>query len=117
MSVPVADDSAAFRLELLVVDGHDRPTALLQVERKPDGSDWRSRDLTILREMARILASALRIDTLTTRSAGYRSSAWQGSDAGFRPMPDLHSDIRVDVDLDAEDDIDLLMALGLDPKL
>ena len=117
MSVPVVDESVAFRLELLVVDSHDRPAAMLRIERRPDGSDWRPRDLTILREMARILAGALRVDGLTARSANYQSPVWQGTDAGFRPMPGLLSDILVDVDPDAEEDIDLLMALGLDPKL
>lgn len=57
MDGPAEDIKA--RLDLLLVDSHGRPTAIFRCERHTGNDDWRSRDVTILRNLAQTLAAAL----------------------------------------------------------
>lgn len=53
-----ADVSA--RLDLLLVDSNNRPSAIFRCERCNGSEDWRPRDITVLRNLAQTLATAIR---------------------------------------------------------
>lgn len=48
------------RLDLLLVDSRNQPTAMLCCERAEQSGDWRDRDVYVLRNLAQALAGAIR---------------------------------------------------------
>lgn len=48
------------QIDLLLVDSQNNPTAIFRCERSPSTKEWRERDLNLLRQMAQILAGAIR---------------------------------------------------------
>lgn len=57
---PAARDQIQARIDLLLVDGRNNPAAIFRVERCDTAEDWRPRDITILRNLAQTLATAIR---------------------------------------------------------
>jgi GAF domain-containing protein len=54
------DKSLQTRLDLLLVDSRNQPTAMLCCERAEQNGDWRDRDVYVLRNLAQALAGAIR---------------------------------------------------------
>lgn len=79
-----AGDDVKARLDMLLVDSHNRPTAIFRCERNSGSDDWRQRDITILRSLAQTLAAAIRQHSLrdTTRDALAGLSAGGLADMG-----------------------------------
>ncbi|PJI39441.1 hypothetical protein [Ferrovibrio sp.] len=59
-----ARDKIQARIDLLLVDAKNNPAAIFRCERWDSGADWRPRDITLLRNLAQTLATAIRRNTL-----------------------------------------------------
>lgn len=51
------------RIDLLLVDGNNKPAAIFRCERSDAAIDWRPRDITVLRNLAQALSAAIRRHT------------------------------------------------------
>lgn len=58
-----ARDKIQARIDLLLVDGKNSPAAIFRCERRDSAADWRPRDITLLRNLAQTLATAIRRTT------------------------------------------------------
>ena len=59
-----ARDKIQARIDLLLVDAKNNPAAIFRCERWDSAADWRPRDITLLRNLAQTLATAIRRHTL-----------------------------------------------------
>ena len=59
-----ARDKIQARIDLLLVDAKNNPAAIFRCERWDSAEDWRPRDITLLRNLAQTLATAIRRNTL-----------------------------------------------------
>ena len=55
-----ARDQVQARIDLLLVDAKNNPAAIFRCERCDTAEDWRPRDITVLRNLAQTLATAIR---------------------------------------------------------
>lgn len=55
-----ARDKIQARIDLLLVDARNNPAAIFRCERWDSDEDWRPRDITLLRNLAQTLATAIR---------------------------------------------------------
>jgi hypothetical protein len=55
-----ARDQIQARIDLLLVDANGKPAAIFRCERSDSAEDWRPRDITVLRNLAQTLSSAIR---------------------------------------------------------
>jgi len=80
----ISGDDVKARLDMLLVDINNNPTAIFRCERNTGSDDWRQRDITILRNLAQTLAAAIRERSLreTTRDALAGLSAGGLADMG-----------------------------------
>lgn len=53
-------DKIQARIDLLLVDSQNNPAAIFRCERWDSDADWRPRDITVLRNLAQTLATAIR---------------------------------------------------------
>jgi hypothetical protein len=73
-----ARDKIQARIDLLLVDGRNNPAAIFRCERWDSDTDWRPRDITLLRNMAQTLANAIRRNTLPATVPALPSVALHG---------------------------------------
>lgn len=66
------------RIDLLLVDAQNNPAAIFRCERWESDADWRPRDITLLRNMAQTLATAIRRNTLPATVPALPSVALHG---------------------------------------
>ncbi|MEK9971767.1 MAG: hypothetical protein VW600_21720 [Ferrovibrio sp.] len=59
-----ACDKIQARIDLLLVDAKNNPAAIFRCERWDSAEDWHPRDITLLRNMAQTLATAIRRNTM-----------------------------------------------------
>ncbi|MBS4044752.1 MAG: hypothetical protein KG075_00310 [Alphaproteobacteria bacterium] len=59
-----ARDKIQARIDLLLVDAQNAPAAIFRCERWDSDADWRPRDITVLRNLAQTLATAVRRNSL-----------------------------------------------------
>ncbi|WP_341898516.1 hypothetical protein [Ferrovibrio terrae] len=57
---PSARDQVQARIDLLLVDSNNSPAAIFRCERCDTAQEWRPRDITVLRNLAQTLATAIR---------------------------------------------------------
>jgi hypothetical protein len=57
---PSARDQVQARIDLLLVDAKNNPAAIFRCERCDTAAEWRPRDITVLRNLAQTLATAIR---------------------------------------------------------
>ncbi|WP_341912593.1 hypothetical protein [Ferrovibrio terrae] len=57
---PAARDQVQARIDLLLVDAQNNPAAIFRCERCDTAQEWRPRDITVLRNLAQTLATAIR---------------------------------------------------------
>lgn len=83
------------RLDLLLVDSRNQPTAMFCCERAAQSGDWRERDIYVLRHLAQALGGAIR------RHGEYHAAAQQAADIGV--AAELQADLldEAETDLDA----------------
>lgn len=61
-----ARDKIQARIDLLLVDAKNNPAAIFRCERWESDADWRPRDITVLRNLAQTLATAIRRNSIQT---------------------------------------------------
>ncbi len=66
------------RIDLLLVDARNNPAAIFRCERWDSDADWRPRDITLLRNLAQTLATAIRRNTLPATVPALPSVALHG---------------------------------------
>lgn len=66
------------RIDLLLVDAQNNPAAIFRCERWESGADWRPRDITLLRNLAQTLATAIRRRTMPATVPAVPSVALYG---------------------------------------
>lgn len=82
------------RLDLLLVDSSNQPTAMFCCERAEQSGDWRERDIYVLRHLAQALGGAIR------RHGEYHAAAQQASDSAVatEQKADLVDEAEADLD-------------------
>jgi hypothetical protein len=73
-----ARDKIQARIDLLLVDARNNPAAIFRCERWDSAEDWRPRDITLLRNLAQTLATAIRRHTLPAAVPALPSVALSG---------------------------------------